>query len=294
MNKKILICTLLLILLLTGCNLGKTRPSESDAALTITSIARTIYAGLVTEEASSTPEPINDDTGDVTATPQPVVVITVLVTPENPYTNNYDYNNGYYDYNYDYNPCDNATYISDVTIDDYEEIYPEEVFYKTWKIYNSGYCDWNEDYEFVFVDGKRMKGEDIYLSKDVDSGDYVKITIKMKAPSDEGIYKGYWRFVNDEGDEFGDTFSVIIDVDDDAPTYTPTKTKTPTITLTPTKTATGLPTSTTTPTSTFTNTPTNTYTPTLTNTYTPTLTNTPTDTPTPTPTDTPTPTSTPT
>ena len=157
----------------------------------------------------------------------------MLVTPENPYTKlrlqlqQYYY----YDNNYDYNPCDNATYISDVTIDDYEEIYPGEVFYKTWKIYNSGYCDWNEDYEFVFVDGKRMKGEDIYLSKDVDSGDYVKITIKMKAPSDEGIYKGYWRFVNDDGDEFGDTFSVIIDVDDDAPTYTPTKTKTPTITL---------------------------------------------------------------
>jgi hypothetical protein len=285
MNKKLLICTLLLIPLLAGCNLGKTRPSEANAALTITSIARTIYAGIVTEGPSSTPEPADDEEGAVTATPQPVVVITVLVTPENPYNNNYDYNNyPYYDYNYDYTPCDNASYISDVTIDDYEEIYPGEVFYKTWKIYNSGDCDWNEDYEFAFVDGKRMKGEDIYLSKDVDSGDYVKITIKMKAPTDEGIYKGYWRFVNDEGDEFGDTFSVIIDVDDDAPTFTPTKTKTPTITLTPTKTATGLPTSTPTPTSTYTNTPTNTYTPTLTNT--------PTDTPTPTPTDTPTPTST--
>ncbi len=290
MNKKILIACFLLFPLLSGCNLGKARPSEADAGLTITSIARTIYAGIASEEPSSTPEPPDVDEEENTATPQPVVVITVMVTPENPYTYNYDYNNGYYYDYYDYNPCDNASYVSDVTIDDYEEIYPEEVFYKTWKIYNSGYCDWEDDYEFIFVGGKRMKGEDIYLDKEVDSGDYVKVTIKMKAPSEEGIYKGYWRFVNDSGEEFGDTFSVIIDVDDDAPTYTPTKTKTPTITQTPTitftpsNTSTGVPTATPTPTATYTNTSTNTNTPTptATDTPTPTFTDTPTDTPTPT------------
>jgi hypothetical protein len=268
MKIKFFSLSLVLAIVFLGCNLPISSSSKQALGLTVTSIAKTIYATVATQpaEGTVTPGPIvqpTTDEGKATSTPR---VIYVEVTPTEKdypdYSNDYpDYSYGYY---YDKYICDNATYISDVTIEDYTEIYPGDPFRKTWKIYNSGNCTWNEDYEFIHVSGKRMGGDDISLNKEVDPGEYVKISIDMVAPDDDGIYKGYWRMVNDNGDEFGDTLSVIIDVDEDADPVSPTKTRTPTPSSMPASTATK------TMTPTNTKTATNTLAPIVTDTFTPT------------------------
>ena len=241
MKIKLFTLSLLFTLILSGCNLGKTRPSQQQLGLTVTSIAKTIYATVATqivaESAAPQPtvqpteqEPTGTPTPGFTPTPQVIyIVITPIATDTTYYYDYYGYYDGYSN-NYDYDGyyCDNAMYVSDVTIEDYTEIYPGDTFSKTWKIKNTGHCTWDDDYEFDYVSGKRMSGDDIYLDEEVEPGETINITVDLVAPDSEGVYKGYWRMVNSNGDEFGDTYSVIIDVDDDADANTPTKTRTPT------------------------------------------------------------------
>jgi hypothetical protein len=288
MKIKFFAISLVILFVILGCNLPVSQASQHSLGLTVTSIAKTIYATVATQpaEGTATPGPgVSPTTAQSAESPVPEAtstprVIYVEVTPTE--EDNGNYSNGYPDYNYGYYygyVCDNASYVSDVTIPDYTEIYPGDTFRKTWKIYNSGNCTWDKDYEFIHVSGKRLSGDDINLKKEVDPGEYIKVSIDMTAPDHEGIYTGYWRMVNDNGNEFGDTFSVVIDVDEDADANTPTKTRTPTASSIPASTSTH--TSTMVPTSTMT--PTYTITPSATFTFTPTFTITPSVTPTDTP-----------
>jgi hypothetical protein len=169
--------------------------------------------------------------------------------------------------------CDNAVYISDVTIPDGTIIPAGQYFTKTWKVSNIGSCAWTATYKLVFVSGDSLGGKATAIGKVVNPGESVDVSVELTSTSATGTITGTWKLSNDKGATFGDGLTVVIK--NGAAT-------TGTVTITPTKTPTG---SVSGPTPTPTNTPivivvTATFTPTPT-------TAAPTETPTPTPTSTP-------
>jgi hypothetical protein len=195
--------------------------------------------------------------------------------------------------------CDNASYISDVTIPDYSAVDAGQSFVKTWMVQNTGSCTWDANYTLTFVSGDQMNGTDTSIGGSVVPGQQAELSVTMTAPTTAGQYTGYWRLANDSGETFGVTVYVLIDVAEDAtatPSFTPEPPTASATEITSTATASLSDTPTDTPQPTATSSPTaEVPTPTSTNTSAPTPTNTsvPSDTPTPTNTLLPTPTSTP-
>jgi cell division septation protein DedD len=157
------------------------------------------------------------------------------------------------------NGCNDAVYVSDVTIPDGTVLAPSEAFVKTWKFQNTGTCTWDEDYLLTFVSGTDMDGETTEIDQEVSSGATGEISVSLIAPSSEGSYTGYWRLADESGNAFGQSVYVMIVVSDDASTLTPTPTSTTeAVESTPTSTSTPPATETSTPTSIPTATPTET------------------------------------
>jgi hypothetical protein len=108
--------------------------------------------------------------------------------------------------------CNNATYVSDVSIPDDTLINPGASFDKTWELLNSGTCQWSTSYKLAFSSGDQMSGQDTSITVAVPSGSVVDITVPMAAPKDSGTYKGNWQMQNDQGQSFGNIIYVQIKV----------------------------------------------------------------------------------
>jgi hypothetical protein len=109
-----------------------------------------------------------------------------------------------------------ATFIKDVTIEDGSVVEPGQYFTKTWRIQNVGTCTWNADYQFVFDSGDRMGGA---ISRSltvghVPPGSMIDVSVQLRAPDESGSYRGYWRFLDSKGGDFGLTSggSVWVDI----------------------------------------------------------------------------------
>lgn len=184
--------------------------------------------------------------------------------------------------------------ITDETIPDGTKFYLGQSFDKMWEFYNTGTCKWTTDVTLVFINGKRMNGVTINLDELIKPHEFIQLFEKLKAPSSEGEYTGYWQLLDPKGNLFGaqGRVDIIVSVKPTATiTNTPTRTNTPVATRTFTRSVTPSPTPTRTPTlsPTATQTSTATATSTSTQTLTPTFTSSPTATETPTPSDTPSP-----
>jgi hypothetical protein len=163
--------------------------------------------------------------------------------------------------------CDNAAYVSDVTIPDGTIIPAGQYFTKTWKVSNIGSCAWTATYKLVFASGDSLGGKATAIGKVVNPGESVDVSVELTSTSATGTITGTWRLSNDKGQAFGEGLTVVIKNGVTTPTKTPTGSV-----------------SGTTPTPTPTNTP---FVIVVTATYTYTYTPTPTEPPTPTPTATP-------
>ncbi len=102
-------------------------------------------------------------------------------------------------------PCDRASFVSDVTIPDGEELEPNESFTKTWRLKNNGSCTWTSSYALTFDSGDSMSGP---ASKQLTSGTVapgatMDVSVNLTAPSSPGTYKGYWKLRNGSGVNFG-------------------------------------------------------------------------------------------
>lgn len=144
--------------------------------------------------------------------------------------------------------CDNAAYVSDVTIPDGTEITAGESFTKTWAILNTGTCTWTTAYVLTFYSGEDMDGSAPALTAAVAPNETVYISVELTAPSTIGSYTGFWRLANASGTGFGATVYVMITVGNATATPTLTPTTETEVTSTPTPTDTPLPTETETPT----------------------------------------------
>ena len=155
--------------------------------------------------------------------------------------------------------CQDALYMSDVTIPDGTILSAGESFEKTWLVLNGGTCAWESTYVLGFVSGDEMSGVATALSESVASNGQTQLSVTFTAPLTAGTYASYWQMTDGLGTYFGNTIFVSISVSDDA---TATSTPTATLEYTATPTNTSIPTETSASTTIPTDTPVPTDTPT--------------------------------
>jgi hypothetical protein len=101
--------------------------------------------------------------------------------------------------------CDVAEFSMDVTVPDGTVFDPDTKFTKTWRLYNNGTCSWNSRYKLYFVSGDKMSGPDSQslTSVVVPPGSSIDVSVELRAPKEEGTYRGNWALKNANGFEFG-------------------------------------------------------------------------------------------
>ena len=94
-----------------------------------------------------------------------------------------------------------ATFIKDVTVPDDTVFGPGATFKKTWRLKNVGTCPWTSGYDLVFVSGDDMSGaaEKLLTGTTIAPGQTLDVSVDLKAPSAEGVYRGDWRLRDSGG-----------------------------------------------------------------------------------------------
>lgn len=186
-------------LVLGACNLpGNTQEPESNSAeAVLTAAALTVEANL-TEAAVQNPPTVAVIPTSTTALP--TVTLAVASATSNAPVATATQN------------CDDADFVTDVTIPDGTVLDPNESFTKTWRLKNSGTCSWTPSYAVVFSNGDSMSGPSTQaLTGNVNPGQTMDISVDLKAPATAGDYTGYWKLRNAAGVTFA-TFYVTIKV----------------------------------------------------------------------------------
>jgi len=192
---------LFLALVLSACNLpGSTQePERPSAEVVLTAAAQTVEAKLTQAPVQNTATPQVVAPTSTTAPP----TVTLAVSPTTgsggvvPTATS---------------DCDDAEFVTDVTIPDGTVLDPNETFTKTWRLRNSGTCSWTPSYSVVFSNGNSMSGPTTQaLTGNVNPGQTMDISINLKAPATADDYVGYWSLRNAAGKNFA-TFYVDINV----------------------------------------------------------------------------------
>ncbi|MCX7681810.1 MAG: NBR1-Ig-like domain-containing protein, partial [Anaerolineae bacterium] len=105
--------------------------------------------------------------------------------------------------------CLDARWVKDVTVPDNTRFEKGKEFDKTWLVRNTGTCAWPEDTVLAFVSGAKLDAPDSVPVGAVEPGKEVEVTVKMKAPSEDGNYTGVWRMKTTQG-PFGGNLTVVI------------------------------------------------------------------------------------
>jgi hypothetical protein len=115
--------------------------------------------------------------------------------------------------------CDQAQFVSDITVPDGAAFAPGASFTKTWRFMNAGSCTWTTAYRLVYAGGDAMGTvNSVKLPVNVPPGQMLDISVTLTAPATPGHYKSLWKFANASGVPFGigasgnDAFWVDINV----------------------------------------------------------------------------------
>ena len=202
MKKQIITATLtaMLILALAGCNLPAPPPTDlsqddainTSAARTVVALSTELAAGknptlgpIPTGQKTPTPPPGN---GSTEKTPSPGAPDSGETTDPNL-------------------PCNQAEFVSDVTIPDGSTVPPGSAFVKIWEVKNVGSCAWTNAYSVVFAgNGNAMDGPaaaPLMASGEVKPGQNARIAVSMRAPLEAGDYRGSWQLRGPDGKNFG-------------------------------------------------------------------------------------------
>lgn len=104
-------------------------------------------------------------------------------------------------------PCNQAEFVSDVTIPDDSTILPGTEFQKVWELRNTGSCTWTSAYTIVLASSSNpMAGpasSPLIIDGEVLPGDTVKATVTMRAPNEAGNYRGSYLLKSPDGKTFG-------------------------------------------------------------------------------------------
>jgi heat shock protein HslJ len=103
---------------------------------------------------------------------------------------------------------------------------PGEAFTKSWRLQNVGTCTWDPSYSLVYVGGDPMEGSYVVIHGQTPPNATYDAHVNLVAPTEGGVYQGYWQMRNADGQYFGERIWVGIQVPY-PPTATPTVTPTP-------------------------------------------------------------------
>lgn len=203
MNAKPIVLTLLLSLLLAACAPQATPMPTPDIGAIQTAAAQTVMADIAaTEAAKASLTPAASPTLKATSTadgPTPTVTLTVGVisTPGLVGT--------------PLGLCDDAIFVSDVTITDGSVMTPGQDFLKTWKVRNTGDCTWGAGYSIIYGGyNDRMNGVPAAIATTVVPNQDVDVSVQFTAPTRVGEYLSAWRMANPNGYAFGQFLFVKI------------------------------------------------------------------------------------
>jgi hypothetical protein len=102
-------------------------------------------------------------------------------------------------------PCNQASFVTDVSVPDGTVFETGQAFTKTWRLKNTGSCVWTSGYQLVFVNGDQMNGpgSQSLTNGTVNPGSTVDVSVNLVAPSSAGTYRGYWKIREPGGLTFG-------------------------------------------------------------------------------------------
>lgn len=121
------------------------------------------------------------------------------------------------------NCVDAMEFVSDLNLDDqnltyFHDFRPNESFQKGWRIRNNGTCTWTISYSARFVYGTTnqsdMSGQPTALNRAVAPGETYDLYVNLIAPNASalGRHVGYWQMFNSDGEAFGQSIWVAINV----------------------------------------------------------------------------------
>ena len=102
-------------------------------------------------------------------------------------------------------PCNQASFVSDVTTPDGTQIEVNKSFTKTWRLTNVGTCTWTSGYSLVFENGDQMGGpaSQALTNTNIAPNQTVDISVNLVAPNTPGTYRGNWKIREPGGVLFG-------------------------------------------------------------------------------------------
>ena len=171
------------VLMISACNLpsNAATPNPNDPNVVFTAAALTVQAQLTQAAPFSTPTlppPQPSNTAVTFPTAAPIIPTNTPLVPPTAV-------------------CDQAQFVSDVTIPDGTATNPGAIFKKTWRLKNTGTCTWS-GYTLVFDSGESMSPV-IDPIGTVAPGQEVDVSVSFTAPVAPGEYKSYWRLRNTSG-----------------------------------------------------------------------------------------------
>ena len=100
--------------------------------------------------------------------------------------------------------CDEAQFVTDVTVPDGTSFYWGVTFQKTWRIKNVSTCTWTTSYNLIYVGGSQMGAPgSVPFPQSVGPGQTVDLSVSMTAPNAPGTFIGYWELQDPSGAWFG-------------------------------------------------------------------------------------------
>jgi hypothetical protein len=195
-----------------------TTSTPVDVPALFTEAAQTVISQLTEQAPTLTPTPLFTNT----PTLMPATVVTASPTVQK---------------------CEDAAFVSDVTIPDGTQMAVNQHFTKTWRVQNTGTCTWITAFFLGYSYGELMGGQTkVPLTAAVAAGQTADISVSLTVPNKTGKLTGVWSLYDDKGVNFGTLLTVVINVGVPSSTPTGSLTVTPSFTATNTLTPTETPT----------------------------------------------------
>jgi len=194
MNKRYLIFSLLILLLVSACKPTPTptpadllEPIRTAAAQTVNAMTTAIVATSQSVPNNPTDTPVPPE-NPVQQTPLPPATLPPLITNTSAAVGA------------DQSNCDLAEFI-DETIPDGTAYAPGAKFTKTWTLLNAGTCTWSAQYALVFMSGNSMgaAAAQPFTSEPVKPGEKVTISLILTAPEVAGTHRADFKLRNAGG-----------------------------------------------------------------------------------------------
>lgn len=199
----LLIFGIVLVLVLSACNLTKNYVNPSDPS-TVSTLAMQTVQAMATQQAFAT---LAGNATDVSNLPTANVVDQSTQSSQNPTeVMNTPSPTVFYTPMPTFTPIpkDQAGFVKDVTIPDDTVMAADTNFTKTWRLKNIGQTTWTSDYEVVFSSGNAMGSSAAKkLAATVKPGETIDISLDLKSPSTSGKYTGEWMLRTPAGKLFG-------------------------------------------------------------------------------------------